>query len=58
MSNQPRPKPSVDPADDDRSESVVGVYDRPEQSGQSPLIIIISVVVVLALIAGLVIWLI
>jgi hypothetical protein len=58
MNNQPRPTPSADPAEDDRSESVVGVYDRPEQRGPSSLIVIISVVVILALVAMLVIWLI
>jgi hypothetical protein len=58
MSNQPRPTQSNDPPKDERSESVVGVYDRPEQRGPSLMVVIISVLVIIALVAAVVIWLI
>jgi hypothetical protein len=56
MSSQPGPKQSANPADDEHSESVVGVYERPEQRGPQPLMMIIIVLVIIALVAGLVIW--
>jgi hypothetical protein len=57
MSSQPGPTQSTKSSDEERSESVVGVYDTPEQR-RPPMLTILIVLVVIALVAALVIWLI